>query len=63
MGRYILPDLYRTMFGKKHFGDLDSGEQTECLRQIRYRFSADPKQIARVVGLTYAEAAKLLDRA
>ena len=57
-----LPDLYRTMFGKKHFGDLDSGEQTECLRQIRYRFSADPKQIARVVGITYADAAKLLDR-
>ena len=57
-----LPDLYRTMFGKRHFGDLDSGEQTECLRQIRYRFSADPKQIARVVGITYADAAKLLDR-
>lgn len=57
-----LPDLLRTMFGKKHFGELHPGEQAECLRQIRYRFSADPKQIARVVGITYADAAKLLDR-
>lgn len=57
-----LPDLLRTMFGKKHFGELHLGEQAECLRQIRYRFSADPKQIARVVGITYADAAKLLDR-
>ena len=58
-----LPDLYRTLFGKKHFGDLHPDEQAECLRQIRYRFSADPKQIARVVGITYADAAQLLDRA
>lgn len=58
-----LPDLYRTLFGKKHFGDLHPHEQAECLRQIRFRFSADPKQIARVVGISYADAAKLLDRA
>lgn len=58
-----LPDLYRTMFGKRHFGDLHPEEQSECLRQIRYRFSADPKQIARVVGITYADAARLLERA
>lgn len=58
-----LPDLYRTLFGKKHFWELHPDEQAECLRQIRYRFSADPKQIARVVGITYADAAQLLDRA
>ena len=56
-----LPDLYRTLFQKKSFDDLSSEEQTEFLRQVRFRFSADVKQLARVCGLTQAQVAELLD--
>ena len=35
--------------------------QVELARQIRFRFSADANQIARVCGLSYAEVARLLD--
>jgi hypothetical protein len=44
-----LPDLCRTLFGKESF------------KQLRFRFSADANQMARVCGLTYEEAARLLD--
>ena len=40
---------------------LESEERTEFMRQIRFRFSADVNQIARVCGLSYAEAARLID--
>lgn len=40
---------------------LESEEQTEFMRQIRFRFSADVNQIARVCGLSYAEAARMID--
>ena len=56
-----LPDLCRSLFGKESFGTLSPGEQTEFMRQIRFRFSADVNQIARVCGLSYAEAARLID--
>lgn len=56
-----LPDLCRSLFRKGTFAELSPGEQTEFIRQIRYRFSADVNQIARVCGLTYAEAARKID--
>ena len=56
-----LPDLCRSLFGKDSFADLSPEEQTEFMRQIRFRFSADVNQIARVCGLSYAEAARLID--
>ena len=40
---------------------LESEERTELMRQIRFRFSADVNQIARVCGLSYAEAERLID--
>ena len=57
-----MPDLYRSLFGKKSFGDLNREEKSECLRQVRYRFSSDVKQLARVTGISYKEAADLLDK-
>lgn len=57
-----VPDLIRSLFGKAQFSDLTLDEQTELIRQIRYRFSADVNQAARVCGITYAEAGKLVDR-
>lgn len=57
----MLPDLYRSLFHKNRFQELTDDEKVECLRQIRYRFSSDVHQLARVTGITYAQAAALLD--
>lgn len=54
-------DLCLSLFQKDSFLELQPGEKAEFVRQIRFRFSADANQIARVCGLTYAEAARLLD--
>ena len=56
-----LSDLCRSLFLKNSFQDLSGVEQTELLRQLRYRFSSNVNQLARVCGLTYSEAARLLD--
>ena len=56
-----VPDLCRSLFGKRYFNELNDSEKTEYLRQIRYRFSSNVHQIARVTGLTYEEASRLLD--
>ena len=56
-----LPDLMRSCFQKTSFTNLNPKEQSECVKQIRYRFSSDATQIARVCGITYEEAARLLD--
>lgn len=57
----VLPDLCRSLFRKQSFNELTDEEKPECLRQIRFRFSANVEQIARVTGLTYEAAAGLLD--
>jgi len=58
---FSLPDLCRSLFNKNSFCELQEGEQCELVRQIRFRFSADANQIGRVCGITYADAARLLD--
>lgn len=57
-----LPDLCRSLFQKESFGQLRAEEQSEFARQIKFRFSADATQIARVCGISYSDAAQLLDR-
>lgn len=56
-----LPDLLRSLFGKDSFRELTEKERPELMRQIRFRFSADVHQIARVCGLSYADAARIID--
>lgn len=58
-----LPDLLQSVFQKSTFKSLSVKEQAEALRQIRFRFSAGVHQVARVCGISYAEAARLLDTA
>lgn len=55
------PDLCRSLFQKDTFQQLSAQEKTEFMRQIRFRFSADLNQIARICGLSYAEAAIIFD--
>lgn len=57
-----IPDLCRSLFQKERFSDLLPNEQSEFLRQLQFRFSSDANQLARVCGLTYKEAAQMLDR-
>lgn len=58
-----IPDLLQGLFHKSSIEDLLPEEQTEMLRQIRYRFSANVHQAARVCGLSYEDAARLIDSA
>ena len=57
-----LKDLCVTLFGKKTVDSLSQEEKSELLKQLRWRFSADVKQLCRVTGIQYEEAASLLDR-
>ena len=57
-----IPDLCRSLFQKASFKDLSVDDRSELVRQIRFRFSADARQIARICGISYEEAAQLLDR-
>jgi REP element-mobilizing transposase RayT len=59
----VLPDLCWSLFHKSSFKELQTDEQIEFARQIRFRFCSDANQIARVCEITYAEAAGLLDNA
>ncbi len=54
-----LPDICRSLFGTDSFDGLSQKEKKELILQLRYRFSADITQIARVCGITYAEAARI----
>ena len=56
-----LPDLYRSLFGKQNFEELTTEEKTESLRQVQRRFFSNVHQIARVTGLTYEVAARMMD--
>lgn len=58
-----LPDLCQSMFGKEAFGVLTPSEQIEFVHQVRFRFSANVNQVARVCGISYEQAARLMDSA
>ena len=54
-------DLCRSLFRKNGIHELVESELSELLRQIRWRFSADIAQIARVTFTPYDKVANLLD--
>ena len=56
-----IPELCRSLFRIENLNQLDEQRQAELIRQIRYRFSADIHQIARVLGKSYSEITRLLD--
>jgi len=54
-------DLCKSLFRAEGIQELSQEQKAELLRQLGHRFSADLKQLCRVTGLPYEEAAKLLD--
>ena len=54
-------DLCKSLFRAERIQELSQEQKAELLRQLGHRFSADLKQLCRVTGLPYEEAAKLLD--
>ena len=57
----MLPDLLDSLYNKQSFKQLNPEEQVDLARQIKYRFSSDVHQIGRVCGISYSDAARLLD--
>ncbi|MBR5075516.1 MAG: hypothetical protein IKX28_00690 [Bacteroidales bacterium] len=59
----ILPaisDLCQSLFHKREIKELDEEQLPALIAQIRRRFNADAKQIARVTGIPYQEIARML---
>lgn len=56
-----IPDLCQTFFRKRSQAELSEEEMSELLKQLRYRFSSNVDQLARVVGLSYERVVTLLD--
>ena len=54
-------NLSVSLFKKNDFSELERGQQAEILKQLRYRFSSDPNQLSRIVGISYEDVCKLLD--
>ena len=55
-------DLCRSLFRTDTPESLNKEQKAELLKQLRYRFSADISQLCRVVGLSYQDAANLLEQ-
>lgn len=56
-----IKSLCISLFRKHNLSELNESQQAEILKQIRYRFSADPNQIARVTGIPYKTVSNMLD--
>lgn len=57
-----IPNLCIALFRKSSMAGLTQDEQTELLKQLRYRFSANVHQLMRITGLSYEQVSNLLDR-
>ena len=56
-----IQDLLVYLFRKHSITGLDDRQKSELFRQVKFRFSADPAQIARVSGESYEKVCELLD--
>ena len=57
----MVGDMCRNLFKKSSIAELNPLQQSEILRQMRYRFSSNINQMSRVTGLPYETVVKLLD--
>jgi len=56
-----IPDLCHTLFRKRKLEELTRKEQIELFKQLRYRFSSNPYQLARVAGFPYETVVEMLE--
>jgi len=54
-------DLIRSLFRAQCINDLDNYQKGLLLDQLRRRFSADIGQVCRVTGISYSDAAMMID--
>ena len=57
----VVADLCQTLYRKASVKELEQIQQAEILRQLRFRFSSNVNQMARVTGLPYETVVKLLE--
>ena len=57
-----IPNLCQSLFRKSSMTGLTQDELAELFKQLRYRFSSNTNQLARVTGLPYSKVVELLDR-
>jgi len=57
-----VPELCRSLFKRGGVEGLNEDQMVELLRQLKYRFSSNAKQLARVTKISYKAAEALLDR-
>ena len=55
-------DLCQSLFQKPSLRALNPDEQAELLKQLRYRFSSNANQLARVTEIPYQKVVELLDK-
>ena len=56
-----IPDLCHSLFQKRAWAELNPEEQAELLKQLKYRFSSNIHQLARVTGLSYDAVTEKLE--
>lgn len=54
-------DLCHSLFRVNHPSELSEEQLAELLRQLKHRFSADLNQLCRVIGISYSDAARMID--
>lgn len=56
-----IQDLLVSLYRKHSLDGLDNRQKGELFKQVKFRFSADPAQIARVCGESYEKVCELLE--
>lgn len=56
-----IKSLCISLFRINSFSELSDAQKSELLKLVRFRFSADPNQLARVCGMDYVAVCKLLE--
>ncbi|MBR4755353.1 MAG: transposase [Bacteroidales bacterium] len=56
-----IPDICKYFFRKYSPNELEPSEMATLVAEVKWRFSADPNQIARVLGIGYSDTVSLLE--
>ena len=55
-----IPDICKCLFRKYSASELEPSEMAILVSEVKWRFSADPNQIARVLGIGYSDVVRFL---